>query len=242
MVLPFFFLTLLGVFGPLAVPYYPEVKCRCQSIFQTSFYFETTLLYNRCVQNKKLATLLEIAENNDGYVSTDDLKRESIERAYLSFAVEEGLFRRVGKGLYLRKGHEEDPYYLLHHTYKKAVFASSSALALWGLCEDKGLTVYLPTGYMTAGIPNAKSRHVGKKEYGLGQTLIVTKKGNIVPTFDLERTLLDVIRHPYIYKKEELIKTLKAAYAKSPSLEKLEAYAKSFHCLEALRVIEALYR
>ncbi len=194
------------------------------------------------MEKKKLATLLEIAENNDGYVSTDDLKRESIERAYLSMALEEGLFRRVGKGLYLRKGHEEDPYYLLHHTYKKAVFALSSAVALWGIGEDKPLMAYLPTGYMTAGIPNAKTRHVGKKEYALGQTLIITKKGNIVPTYDLERTLLDVIRHPSIYKKEELTRILKAGFAKEPSKEKLEAYAKAFHCLEALRFAEALYR
>ncbi|MBO4540464.1 MAG: type IV toxin-antitoxin system AbiEi family antitoxin domain-containing protein, partial [Bacilli bacterium] len=110
------------------------------------------------MEKKKLAILLEISENNDGYVSMDDLKMHSIERTYLSLAVEEGLFTRVGKGLYLRKGYEKDPYFLTHHTYKKAVIALRSATILWGLLPEKGgpLMLYLPTGYMTKGIEGAK--------------------------------------------------------------------------------------
>ncbi len=187
---------------------------------------------------------MEISENNDGYVSMDDLKLHSIERTYLSLAVEDGVFLRVGKGLYLRKGYEKDPYYLLHHTYKRALIALKSAAILWGLLPETGdpLMIYLPTGYMTKGIVGAKCRHVGIKEYGLGQALVVTEKDNLVPCFDLERTLLDVIRHPELYSKQELKLALQNGFNKNPDQEKLEAYASAFHAEDALRLAEALYR
>ncbi len=199
--------------------------------------------YNRCVEKKKLARLLEISENNDGYVSMDDLKMHSIERTYLSLAVEEGVFTRVGKGLYLRKGYEKDPYYLTHHTYKKAVIALKSAAILWGLLPERGdpLMLYLPTGYMTKGIEGAKCRHVGNKEYGIGQALLVTEKDNLVPSYDLERTLLDIIRHPNLYEKAELSEALKKGFAKRPDEEKLNSYAMAFHSEEALALAKALY-
>lgn len=195
------------------------------------------------MEKKKLARLFEIAENNDGYVSMDDLRLASIERTYLSLAVEEGLFARVGKGLYLRKGYEKDPYYLTHHTYKKAVIALKSAAILWGLLPEKGdpLMLYLPTGYMTKGISNSKCRHVGNKEYGLGQALLVTEKDNLVPSYDLERTILDIIRHPKLYGKEELKSSLQKGFAKKPDEEKLRGYAEAFHCLDALELAKAIF-
>jgi len=196
------------------------------------------------VEKKKLARLLEISEYNDGYVSMDDLKLHSIERTYLSLAVEEGVFTRVGKGLYLRKGYEKDPYYLTHHTYKKAIVALRSAAILWGLLPEKGapLMLYLPTGYMTKGIEGAKCRHVGAKEYSLGQAIAVTEKDNLVPCFDLERTLIDIIRHPELYEKKELQEALSKGFQKGPDEEKLLAYAEAFHVKEALALAEALYR
>jgi predicted transcriptional regulator of viral defense system len=156
------------------------------------------------VDKKKAYQILELADNHDGYVSVEEAKAHGIAQTYLSEEEKQGLFRRVAKGLYLKRGYPLDPYFLLHYKYKKAVFSLRSALALHGLIDSNEINVNLPNNYMTKGIEGAKSRHVGNKEFNVGLALAVTPNGTLVPCYDIERSVLDTIRYLDQFTRAEL--------------------------------------
>ncbi len=193
------------------------------------------------MDKKKTALLLDLAATNDGYVSVAEAKAYGIAQTYLCAAEEAGLFAKVSKGLYLKKGFERDRFYELFFRYHKAVFSLRSALFLHGLSDSETLAVNLPTNYLTKGIEGIACRHVGEKEYGLGQSLVVTPRGNLVNSYDLERTLIDLLRYNESFSKEKFLSLWLRGKEKSPYPEKLFSYAEAFHVDGELRLMMRLY-
>ena len=193
------------------------------------------------MEKKKTAVLLELSDTNDGYVSVAEAKAYGIAQTYLCAAEEEGLFTKVSKGLYIKKGYARDPYYELMFRYRKAVFSLPSSLFLHGIVKEAELSVNLPANYMNKGVEGAHSRHVGEKEYALGQCLIVTPWGNLVNAYDLERTMIDLLRAHDNYSKETFVSLWLACKEKSPYPEKLGAYARAFHVEGELSLMDQLY-
>ena len=190
---------------------------------------------------KKTAVLLDLAERNDGYVSVSEAADFGVAQTYLCSAEEDGLFQKISKGLYLKKGYPHDRFYEVAFRYRKTVFARRSALYLHGLLEEETLEANLPSNYLTSGISGVRARHAGKKEYELGISLIVTPRGNLVNTYDLERTLIDVLRDIDSYTKEELLSIWEKAKEKSPYQDKMDAYASAFHVEGELSLMRKLY-
>lgn len=194
------------------------------------------------MDTRKINRLKVLAENNDGYVSVEDAKAIGIAQTYLGLAVEMGEFQKVGKGLYLAKGYARDDYHLLHHRYKKAVFSFLSSAYLHGLLEEEPpLQVYLPTNYMTKGIEGASCRHYGDKEYNTGLSLIVSPRGSIVPCYDIERTLIDILRRREEMPKSRFLSIFEKAKKIGFYEEKLWKYASLFHVEEELKLLFYLF-
>ena len=193
------------------------------------------------MKKKNDELLLDLADENDGYVSVAESRENGIAQTYLSLAVEAGLFLKVSKGLYRRRHVEPDPFYELSFRYKKAVFDFHSALYLHGLSDDCVLEVALPLNYLTKGVPGVKSRHLGNKEFSLGQSYVVSPKGNLISSFDLERTMIDLLRNEAEFDRETFIFIWKKALEKAPYPEKLQAYAEAFHEDKTLRMMTKLF-
>ena len=195
------------------------------------------------MENKKLAILLDYADLNDGYVSVAEAKGLGIAQTYLQMAVEGGQFEKVAKGLYLKKGYNPDPYYVIHHTYRRVVFSFKSAMRLQGLLEEKegDIHLYLPINYMTKGIDGCSCRHVGNKEFNLGQCLAITPHGTLVPTFDKERCFIELLRYPEKFEEEQYKNLLKKAPSWGLDKDKLREYAEAFNVIDALKVVYRLF-
>lgn len=192
------------------------------------------------MKEKKSFEILELAENNNGYISVKEAQRFSIHQEYLVLAEEAGQFVKAARGLYVKKGYPLDPYYILQFTYKKAVFSLSSALYLHELCSsDPRMTVNLPRGYMTKGIKGTLSKHLNEKDFYLGQSLIFTSFGHIVTTYDLERTFIDAYLN-----REELHLDMKDVFLKAQQKgldkEKLLSYAKELKIEAAMEAFCSL--
>lgn len=186
------------------------------------------------MKEKKSFEILVLAENNNGYISARDAKEKGICQQYLVLAEEAGQFNKVARGLYVKKGHEIDPYYILQYTYKKAVFSLESALYLHDLItSDLKISVNLPRGYMNKGIKNVNCLHVNEKEYFLGLGLLMSKAGHIVTTYDLERTFIDAYRYKdrNTYKMRDVFNNFKK---KDFDQNKLLEYAKELKVEEAI--------
>ena len=192
------------------------------------------------MDKKKTELLFDLAEANDGYVSVANAASFGIAQTYLCALEEEGFFLKVSKGLYIRKGYTRDDFFELAFRYHKAVFSFYSALYLHGLTKEPRIEVNLPHNYFTSGIDGVTCRHVGNKEYSLGQSFVVTPQGNLVNSYDLERTLIDLLRHREEFDKETFLSLWHQGKEKSPYPEKLRLYAEAFHVEGELSLLEYL--
>lgn len=193
-----------------------------------SIFIQATIFYNCCVEKKKLEKLLDLSEQNDGYVSVAEARDFGISQTYLCQAEELGVFRRICKGLYLKKGYALDPYYVLHFRYHKAVFCLRSALFLHGLIPSPvQMEVALPRNYMTAGIEGASITRKNESAYLLGWSLGVSPHGPLVPVYDLEMTIIDVILQKDKFEDLEYVNILDHLPKEKIDREKLFSYART---------------
>lgn len=133
----------------------------------------------------------------DGYiVNAKDMAKIGKSPRYLSYLESEGVATRILPGVYFLGDNFPDMRFAIHRKYPKAVFFASDCLDLHGLSNwmsDK-YQVALPYNYMTRGIAHCKTTHFNEKRYSLG---IVYKKddwGNLLPTYDLERIVLELVK------------------------------------------------
>ena len=192
------------------------------------------------MKKKNDELLLDLADENDGYVSAASARENGIAQTYLSSMCAQGIFLKAGKGLYRKRGYEADPFFELRFRYAKAVFSLDSCLFLHGLTDTSALSVHLPTNYLTHGIEGVSCRHVGEKEYSLGQSLVVTPRGNLVMAYDIERTLIELIRQQSRFSKEEFLSLWENGKKKSPYPSKLAQYAQAFHVEGELSLLQKL--
>ena len=192
------------------------------------------------MNKKKTEVLFDLADINGGYVSALEARENGVAQTYLSLVVKEGLFLKVSKGLYIRKGSVRDPFYELGFRYHKAVFCRQTALYLHGLIEEPALEVNLPLNYLNKGIPHVHVHHAGAKEYSLGQIFVVTPRGNLVNSYSLERTMVDLLREKERYGKQEFLRLWHKAKEKSPYMEELRRLAEAFHVAGELTMVEFL--
>lgn len=186
------------------------------------------------MKKKSIEKLLDLAEWNDGYVSVAEAKGFGISQTYLSQGEEAGVFQKAAKGLYIKKGYPIDPFFILHFRYRKAVFSLRSALYLHGFHVDPVLEVALPRNYMTAGIEGAGVIRKAGERYLLGQSLAVSPHGPLVPVYDVEMTIVDLILYRDRFSDEEYARILDEAKDKNIDKEKLLTYARTLGKFEVV--------
>lgn len=189
------------------------------------------------MKKKRIEVLLDFAEINDGYVSVEEARKNGIEQTYLCLGEEMGLFQKAAKGLYIKKGYPIDPFYILHFRYRKAVFCLRSALYLHKMAEEPSvLEVALPRNYMTGGIEGASCLRKNDKAYLLGLSLAVSPHGPLIPVYDKEMTVVDLILHRDRFEDGEYAALIDGLKNHDLDKEKLFRYAKE---LKAEDVVDA---
>ena len=111
--------------------------------------------------------ILKILKDNNGIITTKEVKENSIEKIYLTRLVNKWVIDRVKRGLYVSKNSWGDEYFnLIYGT--NAIYSYETALYFLGLCESVPIKYNLtvPRGYNGSLNHNDKVRlHFIKKEY-----------------------------------------------------------------------------
>ena len=121
-----------------------------------------------------------------------------IHRQYLSQFAKQGKLERIAHGIYITPDVWEDKM-LIHQLRKeKMVYSHETALFLHDLTDRDPLSysVTVPTGYNTSKLnEDGLIVYTIKKElFELGICTKQTMFGNDVRTYDMERTICDIIR------------------------------------------------
>ena len=168
--------------------------------------------------------------SNNGVITSKEVTERGIHRSVLSEMVQNGDLIRCSRGIYLLSNEWEDEFYLLQQKYKRGIFSHATALYLLGYSERVPLSFHMtfPTSYNSVSLKQANVivTRVNDRNYSLGITIAVTPYGNTVQTYDLERSLCDMLRGSAEDVQTVQYAMKKYASSKQRDINKLTCYAK----------------
>ncbi len=145
---------------------------------------------------EKIKKMLEALET--GVITSAQVTEAGLHRNALQQLVKDGEIYRFGRGLYVRRNSWEDDFYLLQKKYGRGIYSHDTALYLLGYSDrtPAKYTMTFPKGY---NAPSLKQeiiiiKRVVPENYEFGQIQIKSPAGNLIRTYDLERTLCDILR------------------------------------------------
>lgn len=142
--------------------------------------------------------LQDLLKSSKGVVTAKLADAHGVHREYLSEFVRQGKLERIAHGIYITPEVWEDKM-LLHQLRKgKMVYSHETALFLHDLTDRDPVAycVTVPAGYNTSKLnQEGLVVHTVKKELlDLGICIKQTTFGNDIRTYDMERTICDILR------------------------------------------------
>ena len=181
----------------------------------------------------KYKLLDQLVDKNNGYLCTSWAITEGVSKPTISKYVNDRKMERVTKGIYLSNNAWPDDLYQIYLANKSIIFSHETALSLHGLMEREPITsVTVKKGYNATHL-RLRNIHVYQIKpdlFELGATEIQTFFGNTVKSYDMERTICDIIRNKnnmdiqiFQYAMKEYMSSRKK------NLNQLMYYAKTFN-------------
>jgi len=181
-----------------------------------------------------------IVKDQNGLLLTSDLLKYGIPRTYLSILEKRGEVQRISRGVYLAAGYMFDEMAGLQARYKGAVFSHETALYLLELTDRTPLfySVTIPAGYNATSLKakRAKVYFVNRDLYLLGSITGKSPHGNDIKTFNLERTICDVLRSRNQIDAQQINEAMKRyVNKKERNIDLLYSYARQFRVQKIVR-------
>lgn len=184
--------------------------------------------------NTNYSILEKIFKTNGGYITREDVDNANISSWFLSDFVKRNSLNKIAPGFYANDNYIIDNYYILQRRYPKYVFAGLSSLYLLGLTDriPIDIEVSAPQNYHPSRdkIESLIVRKISSDDiYKLGIKEVKTMFGNVVRTYDEERTICDVIKYRDKYDGEIFIKAIKFYVRTINNQSKLFKYARELN-------------
>ncbi len=186
------------------------------------------------------AELAAIAQAHGGIIETKVAVQNGIPKSVLYRLCKEDKLHRIVHGQYVLPEDMQDELLSISNRSASVIFSHETALFLHGISDRTPFehTLTAPSGcYPSLAIRGeCKVYYIKPELFELGKTEMRTPAGNIVPCYDLERTICDCIRSRNKMGTETFLMALKL-YAASPKkdLNKLNSYAKQLRVANVLR-------
>ena len=189
---------------------------------------------------KPIDKIREILENQNGILLTSDLVKFGIPRTYLSILVKRGEIRRISRGVYSAAGYMIDEMISLQARYKGAIFSHETAIYLLGLTDRTPLfySMTVPAAYNATPLKasGAKVYFTKRNLFLLGVITLKSPHGNDVKTYNLERTICDLLRNRNQIDIQLLNEALKNyVIHKDRNIDQLYNFAKQFRIQKIVR-------
>ncbi len=187
-----------------------------------------------------LEILKDISNKNNGLILTKDANENGVSRASLSQLCKDGKISRVAMGQYVLSDALNDEMLSLSVRSDLIVFSHESALFLNGISERTPFehTVTIPSSKTLARSISSQCKiyYIKDDLHELGKVRLITPMGNSVPSYDMDRTICDIVRSRSRIADETFLSSLKQ-YAVSPNknLANLSLYADKMGVLQQVR-------
>jgi predicted transcriptional regulator of viral defense system len=191
-------------------------------------------------KRKQIDKIRDILKDQNGILLTSDLEKLGVPRTYLSILMEKGEIQRISRGVYAACDTLVDEMTSIQARYKRAVFSHETALYLLGLTDRTPLfySVTVPAAYNATSLKasGAKVYFVKRSLYLLGIITIKSPHGNAIKTFNLERTICDVVRSRNKIDIQLVNEALKKyVIRKDRNIDQLYNFAQQFRIQKIIR-------
>lgn len=186
--------------------------------------------------NKK-DILKKIIENNNGILLTSDAVKNNIHKQYIKILCDENYIENISRGVYVKKGKNINDFFLLQQRYKKGIFSHNTALYFYNLTDRTPLKFDLTFENKARLHDKSINVHYIKKEhFEIGLTTISFNDGTSVRVYDIERTIVDIIRDRNKLDSQLLNTAIKEYMKrKDKNFIKLVKYSKLFNVEKILK-------
>ena len=185
-------------------------------------------------------TLIDIANDNKGFVTSKQAIEAGVQAMALTRAVRDGELERIGRGIYCTPETWEDEYFVASQRFGRGILSHVTALSLVDLIDrtPERITMTFPRGYNTSKVAKAGiiPRTVSKSLLELGATTVATPYGNDVRCYDAERSLCDMMRGVSSPDAQVLNPAMKSyLYSRKRDIAKLLNYAERLGVKDKVR-------
>ena len=183
---------------------------------------------------------MEIANKNNGYVTTSQVNKENIPRIYLKSMTDKGFLEKSDRGSYITPSTFDDEMFNLQNRFKRGIYSHETALFLHDLTDRTPIryTMTFPAGYNATAVKNSNviTYYSIKERYEIGITTIATPCGSEVKIYNQERTLCDLLQKRSTVELQVLTQAIKSYTQQSKKdIPLLSEYAKLFKVEKQLR-------
>lgn len=188
-------------------------------------------------QNEQIKNLIL---SNNGMVQTSQVIELGISKPVFYQYIKENDMEQVAHGVYTMKDTWIDTMYLIHLRCEQAVFSHETALFLHDLTDREPIEyeITVKTGYNPAKLKydGIEVYTVKKELHQEGVIMMQTPFGHLVPVYNMERTICDIIRNRNNTEVQAFQNALKQYMKrKDKDLRLLMQYAVKFRVDKILR-------
>lgn len=179
---------------------------------------------------KNIEILKNYIENNNGIILASDLKKLNVHKQYLKLLCDEGYVERKEKGVYVKKGKNVNDYFLIQQRYKTGIFSHNTALYFYHLTDRTPLKYDMTfKNNIRVNDEIIEPHYIKQDKYKLGITKLELQDKTTIKVYDLERTIIDILRDRNKIDLQ-IFNTAMKEYMKrkDKKLIKLSKYAKEF--------------
>jgi predicted transcriptional regulator of viral defense system len=184
--------------------------------------------------------LKNLAAGNGGIIETKLAEEQGVSRSVLSRLCKAGKIQRIMNGQYVLPDELQDELLSISRRSKQLAFSHETALYLNGISDRTPFehSVTVPSGSKPSSVVKSECKiyYIKPELFDLGKTTLKTPAGNPVPSYDMERTICDIVRSRNKMGTETFLTALKL-YAASPKkdLNRLNDYARQMRMANVIR-------
>ena len=187
-----------------------------------------------------MSEMRKLVKSHD-YITPRIAEKSGISKFKFYKYVHENGLEAVSRGVYSTASGWVDELYVLHQRCPNAVFSHDEAFYYHGLIDREPfihtLTIY--SGYNSHRLTadgSCKVYTVKRELLDIGKSVVKDNDGNLIPMYDLERTICDLMRSRNSIEVQDFNSALKAYVSrKDKNLNQLMEYAKLFRVDNVIR-------
>lgn len=141
---------------------------------------------------------IDTINKNNGIITSKEAEKKGISRVYLKKMTDDGVINRIEHGIYVTDKFLYDEYYIFQLKHPNIIFSYNTSLYLQEMTERTPNKLDVTTkrsNNLSLYKDKINLYRVNEEILNLGMCSIKTPYGNIVNTYNKERTVCDIINN-----------------------------------------------